>query len=259
MLVTFLGTGTSYGIPMPACTCPVCTSSDPRDRRYRTSVLFTAADGFNLLLDTPPDFRSMALEHSLSRIDAVLISHIHADHIFGFDDLRPFSVRRPDDPIPVWASAGTAEDMRRIFSYLGTPPVPGTSLARVALSVPSGPFEAGPFRIVPLPVEHGRADMLGWRVEADGRSAVVISDCKRIPPSTMALCQNADLAVVDCLRLRPHPTHFNVPETIDALRQLVPRRGYAIHLCHELSHAAATALLAPHSFAPAHDGLALSL
>ena len=257
MRVTFLGTGTSYGIPMPACTCPVCTSTDPRDRRYRTSLLFTAADGFNLLLDTPPDFRSMALENAISRIDAVLISHIHADHVFGFDDLRPFSVRRPDVPIPVYASAGTAADMRRIFSYLDAPPIPGTSLARVSLSVPSGPFSVGPFRVVPLPVEHGRADMLGWRVEADARSAVVISDCKRIPPSTMALCRDADLAVLDCLRIRPHPTHFAVPETLDALRQMAPRRGYAVHLCHELSHAQATVLLAP--FAPAHDRLSIDL
>ena len=258
MRVAFLGTGTSYGIPMPGCTCPVCTSRDPRDRRYRTSLLFTARGGFNLLLDTPPDFRSMALEHSIRRIDAVLVSHAHADHVFGFDDLRPFSVRRAD-PIPVWASAGTAADMRRVFSYLDRPPVPGTSLARVTLSVPSGPFSVGPFRVIPLPVEHGRADMLGWRIEADGRAAVVITDCKRIPSSTMALCRNADLAVVDCLRVRAHPTHFAIPETIAALCRMAPRRGYGIHLCHELSHAEATAYFSPFGFAPAHDGLELRL
>lgn len=252
MRVTFLGTGTSYGVPMPGCDCATCRSADPRDKRFRTAILVEAA-GQALLLDTPPDLRSQCLAHGIRNIDAVLMTHAHADHVFGFDDLRPYT-NRMAAPMPVWASAGTAASLRRIFDYLDRPPIPGTSLARIELRVADGPFDFGGFRLTPLPAEHGRADMIGWKFEHGGRAFAAIPDCKRLPPATLALCRGADLAVIDALRVRPHPTHMNFAEAVAALRDIGARRSLVIHLCHEVSHVQAEALL-PAGMAVAYDGL----
>ena len=252
MRVTFLGTGTSYGIPMPGCDCPVCRSEDPRDRRFRTAILVEAG-GHTLLIDTPPDLRSQCLAHGIRRIDAVLMTHAHADHVFGFDHLRPFT-NRMAEPMPVWASAGTAQTLRRIFSYLDQPPIPGTSLARIALHVADGPFDFGGIRLTPLPAEHGRADMIGWKFEHAGQVFAAIPDCKHLPPDTLDLCRGADLVVIDALRIRPHPTHMNFEEATRTLLEIGAPRSLVIHLCHEVSHAQAEQLL-PAGMAPAYDGL----
>ena len=255
MRVTFLGTGTSYGIPVPACTCPVCTSPDPRDKRLRTAVLVEAA-GLSVLLDTPPDLRTQCLRHAIPRIDLVLLSHSHADHLFGLDDLRPYTNRMPA-PLPVFASPGTARDAARIFDYLSAPPLPGTSLARISLRpVPPDPFDFGPLRLTPLPVPHGRADMYGWRIDAGGRSAAFVTDCKTIPPSTLDRLRGLDLMVLDALRPEPHPTHLSLSESAAFLGKIAAKRSFVVHLCHAVSHAAADSLLPP-SVHPARDGLVL--
>ena len=256
MRVTFLGTGTSYGVPMPGCDCAVCRSDDPRDRRFRTAILVEAG-GQALLIDTPPDLRSQCLARGIRRIDAVLMTHAHADHVFGFDDLRPFTNRMPE-PMPVWASAGTAQTLRRIFDYLDKPPIPGTSLARIRLRTPEGPFDFAGIRLTPLPAEHGRADMIGWKIEHGGRAFAAIPDCKVLPPETLALCRGCDLVVVDALRVRPHPTHMNFAEAVAVLRQIGAPRSLVIHMCHEVSHAQAEQLL-PEGMAPAWDGLHVDL
>ena len=256
MRVTFLGTGTSYGVPMPGCDCATCRSSDPRDKRYRTAIRVEAG-GVSLLIDTPPDLRSQCLAHGITQIDAALMTHAHADHVFGFDDLRPFTNRMPE-PMPVWASAGTAQTLRKIFDYLDKPPIPGTSLARIRLRTPEGPFDFAGLRLTPLPAEHGRADMIGWKIEHAGRSFAAIPDCKRLPPDTLDLCRGVDLVVIDALRIRPHPTHMNFEEAIPVLQEIQARRSLVIHLCHEVSHAQALELL-PAGMAPAHDGLQIDL
>ena len=252
MRATFLGTGTSYGVPMPGCDCAVCRSADPRDKRLRTAILVEAA-GQTLLIDTPPDLRAQCLAHDIRNIDAVLMTHAHADHVFGFDDLRAYTNRMPD-PMPVWASAGTAQTLRKIFDYLDKPPIPGTSLARIHLRSPDGPFEFRGIRLTPLPAEHGRADMIGWKIEHGGRAFAAIPDCKRLPPETIALCRGADVAVVDALKIRPHPTHMNFEEAIAVLREIGAKRSFAIHMCHDVSHAQAEQIL-PEGMAPAYDGL----
>ena len=256
MRVTFLGTGTSYGVPMPGCDCATCRSPDPRDKRFRTAI-WVEAGGTSLLIDTPPDLRSQCLAHGIRTIDAALMTHAHADHVFGFDDLRAYT-NRMADPMPVWASAGTAETLRRIFDYLDRPPIPGTSLARISLRVAEGPFEFRGFRLTPLPAEHGRADMIGWKIEHAGRAFAAIPDCKVLPPETLALCRGVDLVALDALRIRPHPTHMNFAEAIAALRDIAARRALVIHLCHEVSHAQAEQLL-PAGMAPAYDGLQIDL
>ena len=254
--VTFLGTGTSYGIPMPGCNCAVCRSADPRDRRFRTAILVEAAD-LTLLIDTPPDLRSQCLAHGIQKIDAVLMTHAHADHVFGFDDLRSYTNRMPE-PMPVWASAGTAKTLRHIFSYLDRPPIPGTSLARIDLRVPDGPFDFGGIHLTPLPAEHGQADMIGWKIEHGGRAFAAIPDCKHLPEKTLELCRGTDLVVIDALRIRPHPTHMNFDEAIQILRKIQAKRSLVIHMCHEISHAQAEQLL-PVGMAPAYDGLQIEL
>jgi phosphoribosyl 1,2-cyclic phosphate phosphodiesterase len=185
------------------------------------------------------------------------MTHAHADHVFGFDDLRPFTNRMPE-PMPVWASAGTAKTLRHIFDYLDRPPIPGTSLARIDLRVAEGPIDFHGVRLTPLPAEHGRADMIGWKVEHEGRAFAAIPDCKQLPPATIDLCRGADLVVVDALRLRLHPTHMNFEEAIQALRQIQAKRSRVIHLCHEVSHVQAEQLL-PAGMAPAYDGLQIEL
>lgn len=256
MRVTFLGTGTSYGIPQPGCDCAVCRSTDPRDRRFRTAILVEAA-GLTLLIDTPPDLRSQCLAHDIRKIDAVLMTHAHADHVFGFDDLRAYTNRMPE-PMPAWASAGTAQTLRHIFDYLERPPIPGTSLARIDLRVAEGPFEFGGIRLTPLPAEHGRVEMIGWKIEHQERTFAAIPDCKHLPPKTLALCHGADLVVIDALRIRPHPTHMNFSEAIPILRTIQAKRSLVIHLCHEVSHAQAEQLL-PADITPAFDGLQIEL
>jgi len=256
MRITFLGTGTSYGIPMLSCNCAVCQSDDPRDKRYRTSILVEVAD-LTLLIDTSPDLRTQALIHRIQKIDAALITHAHADHIFGFDDLRPFT-NRMEHPMPVWASAGTMKTMKRIFDYLDRPPIPGTSLARIDLQVAAGPIEFGGVRLTPLPAEHGHADMIGWKIEHEDRSFAAIPDCKVLPPETIALCRGCDLVVIDTLRIRPHPTHMNFEEAIPVLEVIQARQSLVIHLCHEVSHAQADSLL-PDGISPAYDGLQIEL
>jgi len=256
MRVTFLGTGTSYGIPMPRGACAPGLTPDPRDRRFRTAILVETGDAA-LLIDTPPDLRSQCLAHGIRRIDGVLMTHGHADHVFGFDDLRAYTNRMPE-PMPVWASAGTAATLRKIFDYLDLPPIPGTSLARIDLRTAEGPFEFRGFRLTPLPAEHGRADMIGWKIERAGRAFVAIPDCKVLPPETLALCRGVDLAAIDALRIRPHPTHMNFDEAAAALREIGARRSLVLHLCHEVSHAQAERLL-PAGMAPAYDGLQIEL
>ena len=256
MRITFLGTGTSYGIPMAGCDCAVCRSQDPRDRRFRTSILVETA-GQSLLIDTPPDLRSQCLVHGIRKIDAVFMTHAHADHVFGFDDLRPYT-NRMTEPMPVWASPGTAKTLYRIFDYLHQPPIPGTSLARIDLRVAEGPVDFHGILLTPLPAEHGRADMIGWKIEHAGKSFAAIPDCKHLPPATLNLCRGVDLAVIDALRIREHPTHMNFAEASAALVQIAARRSLVIHLCHEVSHVQAEQLLPPGA-APAHDGLQIEL
>lgn len=256
MRVTFLGTGTSYGIPMLGCNCAVCRSNDPRDQRYRTSILVEVAER-TLLIDTPPDLRSQCLAHDIRKIDGVLMTHAHADHVFGFDDLRPYT-HLMAAPMPVWASAGTAHNLRHIFDYLDRPPILGTSLARIDLRIADGPFDFADIRLTPLPAEHGHADMIGWKIEQAGRTFAAIPDCKYLPPKTIDLCRGVDLVVIDALRIRPHPTHMNFAEATATLQTIQAKQSLAIHLCHEVSHAQAEQLL-PVGMTPAYDGLQIVL
>jgi phosphoribosyl 1,2-cyclic phosphate phosphodiesterase len=252
--VTFLGTGTSQGIPTIGCGCAVCRSEDPRDRRWRTSVLIALDDGARVLVDTSTDLRAQALRFGIGRLDAILYTHSHADHILGFDDTRPFSASA-GVALPVYGDAETLADLRRTFAYaFDTQTDPGGGLPQVVTYVVSGRFCLGDREVVPVPIMHGRRSILGYRV---GRFAY-LTDCSHIPESSFALLRDLDVVVLGALRHRPHPTHFTVAEATEAAARIGARRTFLTHMCHDLGHAETSARL-PDGVWLAYDGLVLDI
>jgi phosphoribosyl 1,2-cyclic phosphate phosphodiesterase len=252
--VTFLGTGTSHGIPMVGCACATCRSTDPRDRRLRTSIYLEAANGPAVLVDTGTDLRQQALTYRIARIDAVLFTHSHADHIMGLDELRRFNaIQRA--PIPAYADARTAADVRRTFQYIFDPPhEKGGGIPQIDLHTIEGPFDLAGLHVIPVPIFHGSRPILGYRFGA----FAYLTDCNRIPDESWPLLQELDVLVLDALRHRAHPTHFTVAEALDVVTRLQPKRTYLIHMCHDLAHAATNATL-PSGVELAYDGLVLDI
>ena len=249
--VTILGSGTSTGVPVVGCCCPVCTSPDLRNRRTRCSALLRWA-GRTVLVDTTTDFRQQALREGLSAIDAVLVTHTHADHVNGIDDLRPFSFTA-DAPIPLYASPAALERLRRSFSYIFCESDDATVYRpRLHPSPLDGPFELFGRTVVPVPLVHGNGDALGYRV---GPFAY-LTDCNAIPAASASLLQGLEVLVIDALRYRPHATHFNIEQAIDAARRLGVRRTLLTHLGHDVDHARLAAEL-PEGIEVAYDGLRL--
>lgn len=247
--VTFLGTGTSHGVPMIGCACAVCRSDDPRDRRLRPSIHLAVTDGPALLVDTATDLRQQALTHRLTRVDAVLYTHSHADHVMGLDELRRFNVLM-QAPMPMYADARTAAELRRIFAYAFTPPAQsGGGVPQLDLREIAGPFTVGGVAVVPVPLLHGRLPILGFRL---GRFAY-LTDCSAIPEPSFDLLRGLDVVVIDALRHRPHPTHFTLAEAIAAAERIGAAQTLFTHICHDLPHAETCAGL-PAGMALAHDG-----
>jgi phosphoribosyl 1,2-cyclic phosphate phosphodiesterase len=252
---------------MIGCDCAVCRSDDPRDRRSRPSILIEidspppharrsplAGAVRSILVDTSTDLRAQALTHDVRRVDAILFTHSHADHIFGLDETRRFNIIQ-QQPIPVYADAGTLDDLRRTFSYVFAPPVvAGGGIPQLVPFLIGGPFCLGGVEVVPVPVLHGRRPILGFRV---GRFAY-LTDCSAIPDSSWPLLDGVDVLIVDALRHRKHPTHFNVEEALAVVARVQPSRAYFTHICHDLPHAATCAAL-PAGVELAYDGLILSL
>jgi phosphoribosyl 1,2-cyclic phosphate phosphodiesterase len=255
MKITFLGTGTSVGVPVIGCDCPVCTSSDPRNRRLRTS-LYVQADGTHLVVDTPPDFREQALRARLPRVDAVLFTHTHADHIFGLDDIRRFNTIQ-NGVIPAYASAESLADLTRIFDYVLEHDHPhGTYRPEIQFNEIAGPSQIGAARVTPLNVVHGRETTLGFRIEAGGRTLGYVPDCHEMPAATADALRGVDVMILDALRYRPHSTHLTVDESVAILHRIAAPRSYLIHMCHDVDHADAQRRL-PAGMFVSYDGLTL--
>jgi phosphoribosyl 1,2-cyclic phosphate phosphodiesterase len=260
--VTLLGTGTSHGVPMIGCDCAVCRSGDPRDRRSRPSILLEiggagvpfAGQVRSVLVDTSTDLREQALRHDLRRVDAILYTHSHADHVLGLDEVRRFNALQRS-AIPCYADERTAADLRRMFDYVFNPPaaagggIPEISLFRVA-----GPFTLGGLEIVPVPLLHGRRPIFGYRAGA----FAYLTDCSAIPDASWPLLDGVRTLVLDALRDRPHPTHFSVAEALAVVDRLRPERTYFTHIAHDLGHAATCARL-PAGVELAYDGLMLEI
>jgi phosphoribosyl 1,2-cyclic phosphate phosphodiesterase len=250
----FLGTGTSFGVPVIGCDCPNCTSADARDRRTRHGALVEEG-GRRLLVDTPPELRLQLVEAGVRSVDALWFTHWHADHVHGLDDVRVFSARG-GAPLPVYAGAECAAVLRQRFAYVFDPrvvPLEGTSKPEAALSEvrPYEPVEVAGMRVVPLPVPHGPTEVLGFRTGRLG----YITDGKRLPPGTLDALRGVRVLVLNALWFgKPHPTHFSVEEAVAAAEEVGAERTYLTHLSHRVGHAELERRLPP-AVRPAHDGL----
>ena len=254
MKVTFLGTGTSTGVPVVGCRCAICTSSHPKNNRLRQSVKIEL-DGKIFLIDTTPDLRQQLLRDPVSHLDFVLFTHSHADHLMGLDDVRPFNFfqRRP---LVAYANPLTAKAIRRAFSYIWDPSTQlGGGKPQVDLREIDGPFEHEGIPIVPIPVAHGEWTILGYRI---GKFAY-ITDTNGIPPASERLLEGIEVLALDGLRLGPpHPTHFILHEAIEAARRIGPQTTFLIHLAHDIDHDTVEATL-PEGVHLAYDGLTLDI
>ncbi|HTG61105.1 MAG TPA: MBL fold metallo-hydrolase [Terriglobia bacterium] len=252
MRLTFLGTGTSTGVPTLTCECPVCLSSDPRDKRTRPSVLLEY-DGRAVVIDTTPDFRQQALRARMRRLDAVVFTHEHADHILGLDDVRVFYFRQ-HVPIPIYADSRTMESIRRVYKYIFDQSYAYGGIARLDPQLIDGPFDLWGERLIPVPVVHGDLPVLGFRF---GHAAYV-TDFSAIPEPTLPLLEDLDVLILDALRHKPHPTHSSVEQSLGLVERVQPRRAFFTHIAHELGHEETNATLPPH-VRLAYDGLVLDL
>lgn len=248
MRLTFWGTGTSTGVPMVGCRCEICRSSDPKNRRRRASVLLQEGDK-SWLIDAGPDFRNQALDAGIESLDAVFLTHAHADHVLGLDDLRPLSWKRP---IPVWTDDSTTEKVKQTFPYFFSQGDGKTSRPRLNFHQlePGSPVEAAGLTILPLQIRHGDAFILGFRVG----SLAYLTDCNGIPEQTMALLNGLEVLILGALRPHPHPTHFSLDEAVETARRVGARQTYFTHFSHDVDHET-WALSLPKGMAPAYDGL----
>jgi phosphoribosyl 1,2-cyclic phosphate phosphodiesterase len=238
---------------MIGCRCDVCTSTDPRDDRTRPSVYLTLPDGTAILVDTSPDLRQQALRFELRRVDAVLYTHGHADHVLGLDDMRRFNALQ-EARIPCYGDPQTMGEVRQTFSYIFDQTTPaGGGLPEIDLFTVSGPFPIGRYQITPVPLWHGKRLVYGYRVG----SLAYLTDCSAIPDASWALVDGVDMLVIDALRHRPHPTHFSVAEALAVVERIGPRQAWFTHICHDLPHAETSAAL-PENVQLAYDGLSVS-
>ena len=252
--ITFLGTGTSSGVPMIGCDCATCRSSDLRDRRLRPSIYIELPDGTDVLVDASPDLRAQALARQFSRVDAILLTHAHADHVLGLNDVRGFNVRMRR-PIPCYGAAQTMGAVRRMFAYIFDPGTPrGGGIPQLVLHTLVGPFSLGRATFVPVPVYHGKSLILGYRVG----DFAYLTDCSAIPDGSWPLLDGVQVLVLDALRERPHPTHLSLSQAVDVAGQIGAVRAYFTHICHDLPHAATCARL-PEHVSLAYDGLVIDV
>lgn len=251
--LTVLGSGTSVGVPSIACECDVCQSADPRDNRLRPSV-WIRYRGQSILIDTTPDFRQQALRHGIPRLDAILYTHSHADHILGLDDIRPFNFRQRG-PIPIYGSQDTLDNIRRTFHYIFQVGPTESSMPKIEARTLTGEaFEIGPVRCQPILVHHGRGRAYGFRIGP----VAYLTDHSEIPPESLEQLRGLDVLFLDALRHKPHPTHSTVDQSLATVKVLAPRRAFFTHISHDLRHARTEDLLPAH-VRLAYDGLEIEV
>jgi len=237
---------------MIGCHCEVCKSGDPRNRRRRSS-LYVSTDETAFVIDTPPDFRQQMLDYQIERCHAVLFTHSHADHIFGFDDIRRFNTLH-QRILPAYAEEDTLANIRHVFNYIDDKPSHiGLYRAQIDFVTIHGPFSIGDVHITPLKVEHGAA-MTGYLLEHRGARAGYVPDCTRLPEATIRQLHGVDVMILDCLRYRAHPAHLSVEQSLAYLSQIQARQSYLTHLCHDVDHATLEATL-PANIRVSYDGL----
>lgn len=252
MRLTFLGTGTSHGIPMINCHCEVCTSTDPRDNRLRTSAVVHAPGG-DLLIDAGPELRLQAIRAGLARIEGILFTHAHADHILGLDDVRRFNDAL-GGALPCWMNRPCRETLTRMFGYMlePRPASPFYNFPHLEFHEVTGPFRAAGVEIEPVPLLHGRLEVLGFRIEG----LAYCTDVKTIPDDSAARLRGLKVLIIDALRPQPHNTHMSIDEALATVDRLRPERTYFVHMAHAISHRKLSAGL-PSGVQLAHDGLTI--
>jgi phosphoribosyl 1,2-cyclic phosphate phosphodiesterase len=251
--ITVLGSGTSVGVPMIGCRCAVCHSADPRDRRLRPSVHVQYGER-GVLIDTTPDFRYQALRSEIERVDAILFTHSHFDHVMGLDDVRPFNYRQ-GGVIPVYGSEETIGAIRRSFQYIFDERDTQSSRPRLVTHVFDGaPIDLFGLEFTPIRLNHGRGTVYGFRFG----NAAYLTDHSDIPQESMELLSGLDVLFLDALRHKPHPTHSTVERSLESVAKLTPRRAFFTHICHDLGHACTEERLPPH-VRLAYDGLEIEV
>ncbi|HVT45741.1 MAG TPA: MBL fold metallo-hydrolase [Thermoanaerobaculia bacterium] len=253
MKITFLGTGTSTGVPVVGCACRVCTSADPKNRRLRQSVKIEVAGKFGLI-DTTPDLRLQLLRDPIPRLDFILFTHSHSDHLMGLDDIRPFNFRQ-HEAVVAYASPTTAAAVRRAFSYIWDDSQLGGGKPQLDLREIDGKFSIGGTEVIPIPVRHGDWSIYGYRIG----DFAYITDTNGIPDASLELLEGLEVLALDGLRPAPrHPTHFTIDEAVEAGRLIGAETTYLIHIAHEVDHGAVQQEL-PEGFQLAWDGLSLEV
>lgn len=250
--VTMLGSGTSTGVPVIGCPCAVCRSDNPKNKRWRPGLKLEMGERV-FLMDTPTDLRLQALRFGLPRVDAVLFTHSHADHVFGLDDVRIFNFRQ-GTAIPCYGSEATLKNIRRMFAYVFEAGQEGGGKPQLDLITVREPFELLGREIVPVPVWHGETEVFGYRIG----SFAYVTDCNLIPESSFRLLEGVETLILDALRYRPHSTHFSVEEAMEAAARIGARRTILTHIAHEIDHDNPQVPLR-HGVEFGYDGLVLDL
>ena len=251
--ITVLGSGTSSGVPTIGCSCPVCLSKDPRDNRLRPSILLSSEQG-NIVIDTTPDFRAQVLRAKVSRLDAIVYTHGHADHVLGLDDVRPFNYHQ-GSTIPIYAFPETLAIVRRMFEYVFKEHDPRATVPKVEVKELDGnPFDLLGLRFEPIPVIHGKQTIHGFRFG----NVAYLTDHSRVPEESQAKLTGLDVLFLDALRHRPHPTHSSLAESVALARQLGAKDTFFTHMCHDIPHAETDAALPP-GIHLAYDGLEIEV
>jgi phosphoribosyl 1,2-cyclic phosphate phosphodiesterase len=251
MKLTFLGTGTSYGVPFVGCDCAVCRSDDPRNKRLRCSILVedqAAHDGplTRLLVDTTPDLRQQLLRANVREISAILWTHLHNDHVIGLDDIRPITDRC--GYLHGYANSETIVHLKRVFDYVFVQGREHGGFPRITdqvLQARRG-FNIGSIAVTPIAIWHGKREIFAYRFECDGKVLVYSTDCSAIPDESWDLFGGADVLVLDALRHKEHPTHFSLGQALAVVEKVKPRRAFFTHFAHDLDHAITDAQLPAH-------------